>query len=579
MSTMLSEYILIGSGVAAVTVAERLLAANPATAITILEAGRRYPARDRRAWWDYVMTGKAVYNPAADTQDEYNVRSNVRWDCDDNRLIAYGGSTLHWGGWSLRFKPEDFHLRSNTGLGADWPFSYETLHDYYYEAEQRLAVCGNDNESWNHVRHALRDERTNEIIRPAQPYPMPPFLWTAADGEMIKGFRRLGIEPGRMPIARFRKCMATGTCKYCPLGARYTAQDALDGLLQRTDYHGRPAYPNLVVHQRAVVLRILMNDKRNATGVEYVQYGEDSQETHTLLAPTVIVCAGAYESPKLLLQSANTDWPKGIGNDNDTVGRYLVSHSILRVQGEKDNNAECWLQEYDFPTLMSRTYDTPEYQRFGKLFMFKNRKLPNLDLAKEMSLGQSREAIENKLRGSRTMELQAFIEEKGKFENYVTLTNDKTRWGLPKTHVVFNRSPDEIANCESRVELLQSVIRAMGYKVTIAQVDRPGGHHATGTCRMAHNPKDGVTDPELRVHGTENIYVCSNAVFPTGAAVNPTLTLAALAMRLGDHLIRRNSIAPTPTKTAASADTGSIRSKEAGKGSPVKPVKPSARIR
>jgi hypothetical protein len=83
------------------------------------------------------------------------------------------------------------------------------------------------------------------------------------------------------------------------------------------------------------------------------------------------------------------------------------------VQGEKNDNAECWLQEYDFPTLMSRTYDTPEYQRFGKLFIFKNRKLPNLDLASEMSRGASREAIENKLRGSRTMELQAFIEGKG----------------------------------------------------------------------------------------------------------------------------------------------------------------------
>lgn len=117
-----TEYLLIGSGVAAVTLAERLLAANPNTNVTILEAGEVYRSQDRRAWWDYVMTGKANYNPAVDTRDEYRVESNVDWDCNDNRLIAYGGSTLHWGGWSLRFKPEDFHLRSNTGMGADWPF-------------------------------------------------------------------------------------------------------------------------------------------------------------------------------------------------------------------------------------------------------------------------------------------------------------------------------------------------------------------------------------------------------------------------------------------------------------------------
>ena len=342
MSAAHTEYILIGSGIAAVTLAERLLAANPTTGITILEAGRQYPAQDRRAWWDYVMTGKAVYNPAVDTKDEYSVRSNVQWDCHDNRLIAYGGSTLHWGGWSLRFKPEDFHLRSNTGLGADWPFPYETLHDYYYEAEKRLAVCGNDNESWNYVRHALQDERSKETLRPAQPYTMPPFAWTAADGEMIDAFRSLGIEPGRMPIARFRKCMATGTCKYCPLGARYTAQDALDELLQRQKSYGQ--YLNLVIHKRAVVTQLLMNGKHQTTGVEYVDYSGDKQNTQVLLARTVVVCAGAYESPKLLLQSASDTWPKGIGNDHDNVGRYLTSHSILRVQGDKDNNAECWLQ-------------------------------------------------------------------------------------------------------------------------------------------------------------------------------------------------------------------------------------------
>ena len=279
-----------------------------------------------------------------------------------------------------------------------------------------------------------------------------------------------------------------------------------------------------------------MEGKRKATGVEYVAHRGDQEQRGTMHAKKIVVCAGAYESPKLLLRSRSVAWPSGIGNDHDNVGRYLVSHSILRVRGEKQGNAECWLQEYDFPTLMSRTYDTPEYQRFGKLFLFKNRKLPNLDLAREMSANKRREEIEHKLRTERTMELQGFIEEKGKRTNLVRLGHANTRWGLPTTDVVFHRSPEEIANCDSRVELLQRVIRAMGYQVTIAQVDKPGGHHATGTCRMAEKPEDGVTTPDLRVHGTDNLYVCSNAVFPTGAAVNPTLTLVALAMRLARHL-------------------------------------------
>lgn len=530
MTGMRTQYLLIGSGVAAVTLAERLLKKNPQTHIVILEAGKTYPAKDRRAWWDYVMTGKAAYSPGEDPRDtlknDFNVDSNVQWDCDNNRVIAYGGSTLHWGGWSLRFKPEDFHLRENTGQGADWPFGYQTLHNYYYEAEGLLSVCGDHTESWNHMR--LEQKVDNQVSRPGQPYPLPPFDWTQADGEMIRAFLKLGIEPGRMPIARYRKCMATGTCKYCPVGARYTAQDKLDEIRQGP-------YPNLVVKDRCPVKRIVMEDKRVASGVEYLDIA--ARRPQTILAERVVICAGAYESPKLLLKSSDTNWPTGIGNQYDQVGRYLVSHSILRAKGQKRSNRECWVQEYDFPTLMSRTYDTPEYQRHGKLFLFKNRKLPHMNFADMMIAGQPKVKIEERLRGFREMELQAFLEEKGKFENRVTLGDGQTDKELPKTKVIYNRTNAEIADADSRLEILNRVIREMGYEVTECQVDRPGGHHATGTCRMSVDEKEGVTDQNLLVHGTSNLYVCSNAAMPTGAAVNPTLTLTAMSMRLGDHLL------------------------------------------
>jgi choline dehydrogenase-like flavoprotein len=532
-----TQVLLIGSGVAAVTVAETLLSAHPDTRIVMLEAGQVYPSKDRRAWWDYVMTGKAAYSEGEDPKEkldvDFQVDSNVQWDCDNNRVIAYGGSTLHWGGWSLRLKPEDFHLRENTGQGADWPFGYDELHDHYYQAEQRLAVCGDESESWNHLRSELRekDRLTGEktVIRKAQPYPLPPFEWTEADGEMIAAFRRLGIEPGRMPLARFRKCMATGTCKYCPVGARYNAQDALDELRDR--------FPgNLDVRESCPVSEILMKPKRRAIGARYFDGRTKEGAMQTVLAECVIVCSGAYESPKLLLRSGKPHWPKGIGNRYDQVGRYLVSHSILRALGRRRGNEDCWVQEYDFPTLMSRTYDAPEYQRHGKLFLFKNRKLPHLNFADAMIAGLPKVDIERQLRGERRMEIQAFLEEKGKFENRVEIGEGETDKRLPATKITFHRTDAEMADAHSRLELLKRVILEMGYEVIECQVDRPGGHHATGTCRMSANPQQGVVDPDLKVHGTENLYVCSNAVMPTGSAVNPTLTLTALALRLGHHL-------------------------------------------
>jgi choline dehydrogenase-like flavoprotein len=280
----------------------------------------------------------------------------------------------------------------------------------------------------------------------------------------------------------------------------------------------------------------VMKNKHTAVGVKYVNLKEPKSGEQRLEADRIIVCAGAYESPKLLLASRSSRWEKGIGNDHNQVGRYLVSHSILRVQGAKPN-PDCWIQELDFPTLMSRTYDTPEYQQHGKLFLFKNRKLPHLNFADAMIVGKAKHLIEEELRGERRMELQAFLEEKGKKENFVGLADDKTSKGLPKTTIVYKRTPSEIAAANSRLELLQRVIREMGYDVKEAQVDAPGGHHATGTCRMADSPTDGVTDKNLQVHGTKNLFVCSNAVMPTGSAVNPTLTLTALSLRLGDYLL------------------------------------------
>jgi len=72
----------------------------------------------------------------------------------------------------------------------------------------------------------------------------------------------------------------------------------------------------------------------------------------------------------------------------------------------------------------------------------------------------------------------------------------------------------------------------------------PDGAHASSTCRMSSSDVDGVVDPDLQVHGTDNLYVCSNAVFPSIAAANPTLTVSALAVRLAEHIGEQSPLVP-----------------------------------
>jgi choline dehydrogenase-like flavoprotein len=520
------EYVLVGGGVAASTFAKRLLENNRSTSILILEAGPKVKAKDRRSWWDYVVNanGKETksYDFTTNQKGESVSDGNTDFLVEDSRVMLYGGSTVHWGGWSLRYKPEDFKLFTNTGLGGDWPFEYNDLVPYYEQAEKHLSVCGDIEESWN------------QEMRPNTPYPRPPFRWTAADGEMIKAFEKNGIEAGKMPIAHYQKCMTTGTCKYCPISARFSGQIILDELCNDS------RHTNFEIRCNSPATQILTNSKSHISGLKYLD--SVSGEEKTVKAGTVIICSGVYESPKLLIQSKNSYWENGIGNDFDLVGRYLVSHSMLKVRGEIDQNKEAWVQEYGFPTLMSRSYDTPDAQKKNKIFLFKSSSLPNTDIAQLMSEGKTRNEIDQILFGRREQELQAFMEEAGQYNNRITLAEGKNRFGLPKMNIHFDRTEEAANNAENWLKVMEKIIIDMGYKIIPEKrvIQPPGGHHATGTCRMGKTKKDSVTDKNMKVHGTDNLYVCSNATFPSGTAVNPTLTLTAMAFRLADTLTENN---------------------------------------
>lgn len=520
------QTIVIGSGVAASALTRRLLERDPHHSLLILEAGPRVPLKERRPWWDYVIHGNAPYDhchdlplPAPGVTEAENVSTGqTPWVLRESRMMGYGGSTYHWGGWGLRFKEEDFELFARTGRGADWPIAYRDLEPFYCAAEQLLSVAGTDPHGWT--------PRTRD-------YPLPAFAHTAADGPMIAAFDKLGIQYAPMPMARYRKCMTTGTCKYCPIGARFVAAYLLDEL----EASGR--HPNLELRVRCPVSELLLDRKDSVIGVRYLDTATGL--TRTAYGQRFVICSGSYESPKLLLRSRNSFWSKGVGNDQGLVGRHLISHPFLFVRGMSASNPDRLQQELDFPTLMSRHYDTPAQQRDGKLFLFRDRTKPRVNLAGLMSAGKTRKQIEAIITGPMEWELQGLMEEFANPENLVELGSGLNRLGLPQTRVHFHRAEGFEQASAERLTWMKTVLTTMGLQVGDQEgkdfgVQIQRGDHAAATCRMADSPERGVVDRNLRVHGVKNLFVCSNAVFPSGAAVNPTLTVSALSLRLGDHL-------------------------------------------
>ena len=146
-----------------------------------------------------------------------------------------------------------------------------------------------------------------------------------------------------------------------------------------------------------------------------------------------------------------------------------------------------------------------------------------MDIAALMIRGMSREEVDKVVRGTRTQELQAFMDDRGHFENRVTIGNGVNRFGLPQTRVDFTRQPEFYQVIKKRLDLMEKVILpwTIMWIRTNQKIRTQSAHHMTSTCRMGKEPEHGVVDENLLVHGTDNLYVCSNAVFPTGSAVNP----------------------------------------------------------
>ena len=232
------------------------------------------------------------------------------------------------------------------------------------------------------------------------------------------------------------------------------------------------------------------------------------------------------------------EWPTGLGNRHDQVGRYIVTHLLFSVEGTRNKNPMRWFQEYDFPTLMSRSWDTPERQSEGKMVVFNNRALPKFEFENHMIQGKTRAEIDTLAEGSSRAGLSAFIEEFGDPENRLTLAPGTGKYGLPKTSICFSRrDPSKFMGVVSAAQdELFKCLDTLGYQQDDRRKEFPRGDHASGTCRMGRSPDASVTDENLAVHGIDNLFVCSNAVLPNAAAVNPTLTLAALALRLGTYL-------------------------------------------
>lgn len=498
------DALIVGSGAGGAALAKELSQAG--MSVVVLEAGEWLDTRS-----DYV-------------NDELSMLGRVDWDdpriTDGNDPLrlgrvntgrAVGGTTVHYTAMTLRLDPSDFHIGSSDGVGVDWPFGYDELAPYYAEVEHFLPVSGPRSSAW--VSGA--------------PYPHGELPWSSKDHVIGKGLDAVGYRTEMTPHA-----VATGPvdgrspCMYygfCVDGCKSDAKGSAN-----VNYIPQAVLAGAEIRPRCFATRIESNDGR-VTGVSYLEHGEEKFQA----AHRVFVCCYAIETPRLLLNSGN------LANSSDQVGRNLMVHSGPIVYGRFDRPIDSFVTP---PVgIMTRDpYGTQPERDFARGWLWNTYAQMPINFATSLVSSNPdlwgedlMDVLDEYCRWGLLASLGEVLPDP---DNRVTLADEADDNGVPVAKVTFSYGDNDRALIEAMKEDGARVMDAAGADRLLFN---SGNHHVLGTCRMGTDPETSVVDPDCRSHDISNLWICDGSVFPTIGAVNPSLTIQAIATRTARKVLGR----------------------------------------
>jgi choline dehydrogenase-like flavoprotein len=513
-----TEYdaVVIGSGFGGTMAARELVAAG--WRVLMLERGG-WVERGPQNWRaDGAFTMTPHYAP----DSAYGVLQGRRW-ADQRLCTNVGGPSVFYGGASFRFRAGDFDAAPEIvgGSGAAWPVDYAALEPFYTEAERLIAVAG------------AAGEDPTEPPRSA-PYPHPPARLAAASRRIADAARSLGLHPFRIPLAiAGSACQACITCDAfaCAVSAKNDlATRVIPGLLA----------DGMELRADAVVTRLVAEGDR-ITAVECADRGTGAR--FTVRAGTVVLAAGALATPHLLLAS-------GLERMNPagrTVGRYLMRHCNAMTYGIFPRRPNPTNEHHKQVAIHDFYWgdDAPGAPR-GKLGNLQQVMTPPAGLLAHVLPKPVADALAPAV--AHLTGLLAVAEDQPREENGVRIDPSSIdRLGLPRLLVEHHYTRRDRAARRALVRRAKQILRRSGAWGTVTW-NVSTFSHAVGTVRMGADERTSPLDGDCRFRGLENLYVTDGSVFPTSAGVNPSLTIAANALRVGRRIADAGS--------GAAADAG-----------------------
>ena len=518
------DVIIIGSGAGGGTLAYRL--APSGKRILLLERGDYLPL-ERDNWNSHAVFVKSRYRAAETWHDAsgHQFHPGIQY--------YVGGNTKVYGAALFRLRKEDFgEVRHAGGLSPAWPLAYEDFEPYYTEAEHLYHV---------HGRHGADP---TEPAASAE-YKYPPVAHEPRIQELADDLTRLGYHPFPLPVGILLdeangQPLRTSRCIKC---------SAFDGfpcpILAKADAEvicvaPALAHGNVTLLTRAHVERLETSPSgREVTLVQVSREGRREQ----FAADIVVVACGAVNSAALLLRSANDRHPQGLANGSGIVGRHYMRHhnSVLMAVSRTPN-----------PTTFQKTlalndfyFGAPDWayplghiQMMGKsdADMLRGEASGWHGLVADALPGASLEMV-----AKHALDFWLMSEDLPQPDNRVTLD--------AQGGIVLTVRDTNTEGHQRLVGALKRILNDLGCHDHLLprsayfgqNIPIGGTAHQCGTLRFGTDPANSVLDLNCKAHELDNLYVVDASFFPSAGAVNPSLTIIANALRVGDHLRGRLS--------------------------------------
>jgi choline dehydrogenase-like flavoprotein len=505
------DIIIIGTGSGGGTIAMKL--APSGKKILILERGGFVP-KEKENWDAHEVVTKGRYRP------------NESWyDADDKPFKPFihynvGGNSKFYGAALFRFRERDFkEVKHYGGTSPAWPLGYEVFEPYYTQAEFLYHVHG---------------KRSSDPTEPRawSEYRYAPLEYEPVIKDLEQKMKAIGLRPFPLPMGI--KLPQDFSKNESPVQF-----ENFDGFPDPTDSKAdsqlvglKPALANdhvtLLTHAYAEKLITDKTGKR-ITAVKAIVNGEEE----FFSADVVVVACGAVNSAALFLRSANEHYPDGLANSSGQVGRNLMlHHNGCLVAFTKKKNDSVFQKSLGIADFYHGADDS-EFPLGEIQLMGRNDADTIMWMGETLFPGKTYNELKEM-----SIDFWLTAEDLPNENNRVTLRTDGS--------IKVNYTRTNYTAYEKLKAKLKQVFVKLGeidpdYKDVKwggYDLDVSGMSHQNGTLRFGTDPKTAVLDLNCKTHDLENVYVVDASFFPSCGAFNPALTIAANALRVGDHIIK-----------------------------------------